>query len=625
MEENKDINKSNKKVIIISISIMLGLVLLLLGIAFAVWFITRSQQSTNIVKALDCLDISLSGNEAIDLSGAFPLTNQEGMDLIPHSFKIINECDIYVSVNIYLAVLNKTDMQSEYVRVSLQEKDNTDDNSNILSSYNITTPTVLENSISYNLESEILLSPNQTIKKDLRVWMNESALFEEVKGKEFYSKIVISANPTLITHLCDLEKNEELLQCKILASNGGRVIIEEKPRPAWPNQNLIATTDEGMFAEPDDDGTSYYFRGTHTLNNNIIFAEHQWKIIRIDGNGNIRMIYNGVCPDNECNINVAHANTTLGATSILRTGTTYTHAWNTTNYNDNKYVGFMYGGANGVASDCRGPIPESGCIVPATKNETNSNAKAQLDLWYQNNILTQGKSITNKISDAFFCNDRRLRSEVGGPATGTGFGDSDTWYAIDQNQRLSNPSLLCGPTNDRFSVNIANGNGALTYPVGLIISDETRFAGGGNSNNNDYYLRTGQTYWIMTPKSYYLPSLGAIVQYFSSTGNLHSGYLVSNAHGLRPVIALKGNLPVTGDGSTTYPYVPYACGDINLDGKVDNDDVTILQQYIVKWPGVTVPLRLADVDGDGKVDMTDDIFLQRHIAGMAGYEKLSCK
>lgn len=40
------------------------------------------------------------------------------------------------------------------------------------------------------------------------------------------------------------------------------------------------------------------------------------------------------------------------------------------------------------------------------------------------------------------------------------------------------PSLECVNPNDRFKVNKANGNGALTYPVTMLTVDEEAYAWG---------------------------------------------------------------------------------------------------------------------------------------------------
>ena len=57
-----------------------------------------------------------------------------------------------------------------------------------------------------------------------------------------------------------------------------------------PDFSQVATTDEGIFKAEDDDGDTYYWRGAVT-NNYVKFANKFWRIIRINGDGSIRMIY----------------------------------------------------------------------------------------------------------------------------------------------------------------------------------------------------------------------------------------------------------------------------------------------------------------------------------------------
>ena len=60
--------------------------------------------------------------------------------------------------------------------------------------------------------------------------------------------------------------------------------------------------------------------------------------------------------------------------------------------------------------------------------------------------------------------------------------------------------LTCPQQNDAFTVSdTSKGNGALTYGIGLITTDEVVLGGGWNSNNFDYYLYTGQYYLASSP------------------------------------------------------------------------------------------------------------------------------
>lgn len=55
--------------------------------------------------------------------------------------------------------------------------------------------------------------------------------------------------------------------------------------------NVIAENDEGLVKTSDDDGETYIFRG-NVLNNNVNFANFDWKIVRINGDSTIRLILN---------------------------------------------------------------------------------------------------------------------------------------------------------------------------------------------------------------------------------------------------------------------------------------------------------------------------------------------
>jgi len=532
------IRRMLKKRLFISIASVVILLLVFVGSTYALFFSVQSNEEDQHLSVGD-LNVVFNGGSAINIPNISPMPDANA----------ISRND-----NIYTFTIHNTGNLAWHYSISLR------DNPAFLpggTSFSASRNLLPHQFIKYSFDNgsssilgnapnglifEGIINPGDTRTFTVRLWVGEAQTYNlpnSALGSEIHLNIIVTGR-------AGAEEPTTTIADTILKANGGKEAICNKLRPNFTNP---ATTDEGMFCEPDDEGLSYYFRGTHTLNNNVIFAGFQWKIVRIDGNDNIRMIYNGVCPNNECTINQTHADTELGATSILRTGTTYTHAWNTNYTNDNKYVGFMYGGANGVASTCRNG---TGC---ATDNETSSNAKAQLDLWYQNNILNQGSTITSKIADVAFCNDRRLRSEVGGSATGTGFGSSVTDYAI--RQRNTNPSLLCPITNDRFTVSSANGNGALTYPVGLITTDEVRLAGGADVINELYYLITGQWYRTMSPGSF--GGSSALVRVVGASGNLLDsldvGRSVVGALGLRPFIALNSNtVIVSGDGSATNPY-----------------------------------------------------------------------
>ncbi len=307
-----------------------------------------------------------------------------------------------------------------------------------------------------------------------------------------------------------LTASEKTLEKLGLSSNTGT-----------PNFSQVATTDEGIYSAQDDYGTSYYFRGAVT-NNYVKFAGYYWRIIRINGDGSIRIIYDGTS---------AHSN---GESSTDRhIGTT---VYFNSRKNDNAYVGYMYGTAG------------SSSYSATHTNTNNSTIKTDVDNWYKTNIENKGYS--NKVADVIYCNDRSYYS-------GTGYGTTNTnYYAKSRVINNKKPSLTCSQQNDRFTVSdTAKGNGVLTYPVGLITSDEIAMAGGlYNTSNNNYYLYTGYHYWTMTPHDFY--SGTAVVNDVRYDGSF-SADGVDSTRGVRvrPVLSLKSDISVTGTGTQNDPYV----------------------------------------------------------------------
>ena len=312
----------------------------------------------------------------------------------------------------------------------------------------------------------------------------------------------------------------------------------------------------GLYSLKDDYGDSYYFRGAVT-NNYVKFAGFYWRIIRINGNGSIRMIYSG----NASVIDGLSNKLEVLANEYNDKNTRYKEI-SETNFNsttdDNAYVGYMYGeiGADNYAD--------------AHDNIHDSNAKTRLDLWYENNILNTNNE--QYISDSLFCNDRSIANQNvtnyynNDPSkiityTNEGYGDNYTIYGF--NERINEQDKMelgnkmtfkCPQKNDAFTVSdILRGNVALTYPIGLITADEEDIAGFGENEQSTYYLHSRNNTFIMTmtPDSYMYNSSQDYNAFSMAT--LATG--MEGGHGIiRPVINLKPGSITSGNGTTENPF-----------------------------------------------------------------------
>ena len=192
-------------------------------------------------------------------------------------------------------------------------------------------------------------------------------------------------------------------------------------------------------------------------------------------------------------------------------------------------------------------------------NIINSNAKSNIEIWYSENMV----EMTSKLEDTAWCNDRSFGDEDGLVSNGGSMTVTVNYGAKDRSNLASNtsivknkPSLVCKNKNDRFSVNNSVGNSALTYPVALLTEDEVVLAGGlaDSSSNNSFYLKTGSSWWTLSPYDLHDDYYGAGF-YVYDNGDIRSSNIYLSK-GLRPAISLKpGQLITKGTGTVLDPYV----------------------------------------------------------------------
>ena len=280
-------------------------------------------------------------------------------------------------------------------------------------------------------------------------------------------------------------------------------------------------SDKGIYQMEDDDGISYYYRGS--VNNNYVkYAGAYWRIIRINGDGSVRLLYAGT---------TANAS---GTGLNIKSST----AFNTKRDNP-AYNGYMYGST----------LNES--YEKTTANENDSNIKKVLDDWYKNNIL--GTSNESVVADAGFCNDRSVYSGNGYTATGsnTNYGPYRRYYQTKQ------PTLKCPQTNDLFTLSTSEkGNKALTYPIGLITVDELMLSGYADGYiNKSAYTYSTNTYWTLSPSNFDAGALAANGFYLYSLGYPNGYNYVAASYGVRAVINLSSEAQISGGiGTANSPF-----------------------------------------------------------------------
>ena len=297
-------------------------------------------------------------------------------------------------------------------------------------------------------------------------------------------------------------------------------------------------TTEALLASTEDDyGTSYYFRGA-VKNNYVQFANKCWRIVRVNGDGSIKLVLHNDNTSSSSSPCAASNNSTTAAFARY-SGSSYTSTFND-NYNDNAYIGFMYGATG--ASD----------YASTHANTNKSTILTNLETWYTNNLA----SYADKLADTIWCNDK---STVSG---GLGYGTNETDYAAyNRLASTKQPTLKCPNDNNggklsKFTVDdTTNGNGNLTYKIGLLTADEIAFSGSTSVYYNlSTYLQenTGTTWWWSLSPDFFDGGYAGVWVVYS--GLLHLDDVVG-VSGLRPAISLVSSTSVTGNGTSDNPYV----------------------------------------------------------------------
>ncbi len=356
----------------------------------------------------------------------------------------------------------------------------------------------------------------------------------------------------------DNELQEETTNMFNYASNGSYISSFNDNGPQYGSEPSQVTN--GLYSMEDEDGISYYYRG-NVNNNNVQFGEYAsdyyvynysysyfqslescqeynsscsesnrvklasagdkmyWKIVRVNGDGSLRLIYNGTSatPDNS---DLVHSYAVGQVPYNL-------------SYNDPKYTGYTY------------------------DNGTDSFIKKEVDTWYKNAL--GNTEYDSKVSSGRFCSDSSGYKNASEYDSSEAIaGDLTNFYVYSSmGDKLANfmknspgnnaPTLKCPSTTESYG-------GSYRLKAGLITADELVLAGESVIVVGNSYLKQGAAampYWSMTPTSFSNGNANVWNE------NLYLYYLGVNVElALRPVINVSTeNRFTSGDGTASSPYV----------------------------------------------------------------------
>ena len=180
-----------KKIIYVIIGII-SVLLITIGVTYAYWILTRKQEGTNIVNTA-CLDIDMVGKNDILLEKAYPILDEEGLKLKPYTFTITNNCEDYADYEISLEMLSETNLDSEFVKIALNEKGDKGVPTN-LSEYKKYTNLKISGTKEGRTLKTSKLKPKEEKEYELRIWIDEDVTIEDdTMNKIYKSKIVVDS------------------------------------------------------------------------------------------------------------------------------------------------------------------------------------------------------------------------------------------------------------------------------------------------------------------------------------------------------------------------------------------------------------------------------------------------
>ena len=527
-----------KQVILIIITFVL-LAIVILGSSYALFQKTFVDTKTQTISLGDLniafsstvnnttVDMTTETPNAINMTNVMPKTDAEAVadNSNIYTFAIYNSGQIAYNYKIKLEdnTSATNTLEHQYIRYKINDE----------------VPWLLSNTTNGEIYSYIV-NPGETHTFTLKLWLAEPEKYDvpnEALGSEIHLNINITGEAANTrapkgwkyakegTLLYGIKQNEPTLN-----TNG-----------TIPGQTA-ATTDEGLKEAKDDYGTSFYYRGA-VEDNYVVFANKCWRIVRIVGDGSIKLILHN---NDEANCDIDNEWKNFANDFTMFNDSVHTRGI-VSQYTYITAISFMYG--NKTSSN----------YLEAQANLHDSSILTTLKDWYD--LAGTFTNIQkNMLSDVIWCGDKSLTPDSSFE------NNSVTFNSFERTETLRKPSLVCpnvegNPNLSKYtaSINTDNGygNGALNeYKIGLITIDEAVFAGlvKDGTQCNYFLCNKNSSYWTLSPSKHRNGS--AYVYSVRSNGSYSNTELFNDFdvafQSLRPAIALKSNVKYTIDTESEY-------------------------------------------------------------------------
>ena len=400
--------KEKKELIIVGLIIVM--IITLIGVSYAAFNYSKTGTKLNSITTGSITMTYTETDNVININGALPTTDATGKVRLTEGeyfdFTVSSQISGDVNINYEISAKDVTtsDRKIDGSNIKLYLTRLTEDGEEELMTPEVYNEETSANNFTGRPTGEMSLytssmNSSESNRYRLRMWVDEDYNPQGDGGNlQFSVQINVygkdgekGSDVPLTTQeiLEDNEVQEEKTNMFNYAINGVQYDPNDEDDYATDSNPEYITN--GLYSREDEDGVSYYYRGAVT-NNNVQFGSYEkdyyvyqdgnsyyqsldscqeaggssctqvklasagdkmyWKIVRVNGDGSLRLIYNGtsVNPDNS---DLAHSYTVGSSPYNLEN-------------NDPKYAGYTY---------------DSG---------TDSFIKKEVDTWYVNTLGTKG-------------------------------------------------------------------------------------------------------------------------------------------------------------------------------------------------------------------------------------------
>ena len=530
----------NKKKIIMMSTLLVVLLVVIIGLTYAAYTYTGNSN----LNTIDLGRISMSYTEpsnAYVLNNALPMSDEEGrgqneyFEFTVTTHATTKESDsvgitIPYEINISDIIIDEgmNALSKSLIKVNLVKVDGMAENE-------VVVPTLISGLATSNLNTGASVvyqasdthkngSTTITSKYRLRAWITTG--FDASNEETYQYKFRVNVN----SNMDALEGND---------SEASKLL-----RTAILDQGVV-TTGDGLYmsTQTNDNSPTYYYHG-NVENNYVNFGQKT------------ACMYNGLdvsdfstgspLTEEECGAvtNLCDATSAVGVylvgsdeTSCTEAGGTYisdTATWETTDMkwkivriNEDNSIRLIYAG-----------LPVMGAFNPNTneykymyysESNVDGGIMKALNDWYSANLT----DYDSEIATSTFCEQAKVK-----PLSDATSGNAEMTVYTEYE-----PDFKCAKDG--------NGYGLITdQKVGLITIDELLHAGGVIDEQTQFYLSNAMT-WTMSPAGFLD---GYASAWSGNIGYVDDNIVYSNPGGL-PVISLKADTLVTGNGTSTSPWV----------------------------------------------------------------------